>query len=121
VFLDDLDYYLALTDVRRGPGGKELSPESARICAVLILETPMPDPQVETAIDLAKRLGTYNKADRSAQYAGRSYNPEALRRNDDIAFRKLRELENYQLRNQLITILASALISAVLAWAVKVL
>jgi hypothetical protein len=121
VFLNDLGFYVALSDVRNGPGGVDLSSDCAQLCAVLIQENPMPDPRVETAIDLARRLGTYNKTDRSAQYAGRSYNAEALRRNDDIAFRKLRELENYQLRNQLVTIVASALISALLAWAVKVL
>jgi hypothetical protein len=58
----------------------------------------MPDPKVETAIELAKRLGTYGKIDRSLQYEGRHYSSESLRKNDDIAFAKIRAVEKESLR-----------------------
>jgi hypothetical protein len=49
----------------------------------------------QEAIELAKRLGTYGKHDRSEQYQGR-YSNEVLLRNDNLQFAKLRELEDRQ-------------------------
>jgi len=58
----------------------------------------MRDPNLESPIELAKRLGTYNKLDRSKQYEGRVYSSESLRHNDDIAFAKIRRVEKESLR-----------------------
>lgn len=44
----------------------------------------MPDPRLETAIDLAKRCGTYGEIDRRAQYQG-----------------ELDDLDGFQLRRKL--------------------
>ncbi len=74
--------------------------------------TPLPN---RDAIAYAKRVGTYGKIDRSAQYQGR-YSPEALLRNDNLQFRKLREIERMHLRNAVIV----ALVSAVLARAPEI-
>lgn len=57
--------------------------------------------EMESPIDLAKRLGTYNKVDRSEQYAGR-YSNEILKRNDDLLFQRLRELEQREFYHKLI-------------------
>jgi hypothetical protein len=57
----------------------------------------IPDPNFKghaEVIEEAKRLGTYGKFDRSAQYAGRSYSPALLLKNDDLAFYKIRKLES---------------------------
>jgi hypothetical protein len=75
----------------------------------------MKDPQLESAIDTAKRLGTYGKLDRSKQYEGR-YSPELLLRNDNEVFRQLREDREDRFRHRLITMGLSAL----LAWAPKI-
>lgn len=61
----------------------------------------MSEERTESAIDLAKRLGTYNKADRSQQYAGR-YSNEILKRNDDLLFQRFREMEQREFRHKLI-------------------
>ena len=53
------------------------------------------------AIEYAKQLGTYNKTDRSQQYAGR-YSNEILKRNDDLLFQRLREFEQREFRHKLI-------------------
>ena len=62
-------------------------------------------------IEYAKRLGTYGEIDRSKQYEGRAYSTDLLRKNDDLAFAKIREQERLQLRNSVITLLLAALIS----------
>jgi hypothetical protein len=103
------------------PGGERLRPETAnefaQICEVLMMDSKA------AAIEVAKRLGTYKKADRSVQYSPDMVVPTGrqLLSNDNVIFRKLRLQENLQLRNQLITLLASAIVSAVIAWAVKIL
>jgi hypothetical protein len=61
----------------------------------------MRDPKVESAIDYAKRLGTFNKIDRSEQYQGR-YSNDILKRNDDLLFQKLREYEDRDFRHKVI-------------------
>jgi hypothetical protein len=117
VFHGPIRERLALTKILLAPGGERLSEEFAQICMVLMM-----DPK-EAAIEVAKRLGTYNKADRSAQYSPDTVVPTGrqLLSNDNLIFEKLRLRENLELRNQLITIVASAIVSAVIAWAVKVL
>lgn len=110
-----------LAKILLAPGGEKLQSETAQefaqICEVLMMEPK------QAAIEVAKRLGTYKKADRSLQYGPDMVVPTGrqLLSNDNIIFRKLRLQENLQLRNQLITLLASAIVSAVIAWAVKVL
>jgi len=56
--------------------------------------------QIEDAIALAKRLGTYRKDDRSAQYppAKERYSPELLLKNDNLHFYNDRRLKRMQLR-----------------------
>ena len=61
----------------------------------------MTDPKTESAIEFAKQLGTFNKTDRSNQYAGR-YSNEILKRNDDLLFQRLRELDEREFRHKLI-------------------
>jgi hypothetical protein len=70
----------------------------------------MPDPKVETAIELAKRIGTYGKIDRSAQYQG-NYSPKALLHNDDLQFQKLRQMERSRFRHHLIAIVLAAVLA----------
>lgn len=69
--------------------------------------------KTEAAIEYAKRLGTFNKIDRSEQYAGR-YSNEILKRNDDLLFQKLREIEEREFWHKLIlgvlALLPSALV-----------
>jgi len=75
----------------------------------------MPDPRVEAAVELAKRIGTYKKTDRSEQYAGR-YSNEILKRNDDLLFQRLRELSDREFRHKLI--LAVIALVPTLVWLV---
>jgi hypothetical protein len=75
----------------------------------------MPDPKVEAAIELAKRVGTYGKIDRSKQYEGR-YSNEVLLRNDNLQFSRLRKLEKQRFRHSILV----AVISAVLARAPEI-
>jgi hypothetical protein len=91
-FSDVLAFTIALSDVRLSEGGDQLSYPTARFCAELILSIPMRDPHLESAIELAKRLGTYNKADRSAQYRDASL-PALLRSHNKqwAAFREQRD------------------------------
>ena len=105
-------YVIALVDLRSSPGGDQLCYESRRLCALLI---SMPDPRVESPIEFAKRIGTYGKIDRSKQYEGR-YSNEVLLRNDNLQFKRLREMERLQLRNALVVLI----VSAVLAHAPKI-
>jgi hypothetical protein len=72
----------------------------------------MPDPKVESAIEYAKQLGTYNKADRSEQYQGR-YSTEILKRNDDLLFQRQREFEQRDFWHKLILALV-ALVPSIL-------
>jgi hypothetical protein len=88
---------IVLTEILLSPGAEKLSFETAQFCAELLMK---PDPK-ETAIALAKELGTFNKADRSNQYAGR-YSNEILKRNDDLLFQRLRELEDREFRHKVI-------------------
>lgn len=62
---------------------------------------PMRDPKLESPIEYAKRIGTFEKLDRSKQYAGR-YSNEILKRNDDLLFQRLREHEEREFRHKLI-------------------
>lgn len=94
-----VEYVIAFTDIRMSLGGQALSHEACAICAVLIMS--MPDPKLESAVEYAKRLGTYNKLDRSQQYAGR-YSNEILKRNDDLLFERLRKHEEREFRHRLI-------------------
>jgi hypothetical protein len=73
----------------------------------------------ENAIELAKRLGTYNAIDRSKQYEGRRYTTEALLNNDNLAFAKIRKLEREKFHHRLWLIAASAA-SAVLTRAPEI-
>jgi hypothetical protein len=60
------------------------------------LGIPMfPDLKYESAVETAKRLNTFNKIDRSAQYppVRDRYLPEQLLKNDNVAFAKIREIE----------------------------
>lgn len=57
--------------------------------------------KAQAAIDYAKRLGTFNKADRSEQYSGR-YSNEILKRNDDLLFQRFREMEQREFRHKVI-------------------
>jgi hypothetical protein len=70
----------------------------------------MQDPKLESAIQLAKRLGTYNKIDRSLQYQG-DYSPKSLLHNDDLAFQKLRKMEQQKFRHHIIVILVAAAVA----------
>lgn len=74
----------------------------------------MPHPRNETAVELAKRLGTYGKSDRSRQYEGR-YSNEVLLRNDNLVFQRIREIEEQQFRHNVILALL-ALVAPVLAF-----
>ena len=67
----------------------------------------MQDPKLESAVQLAKRLGTYNKIDRSLQYQG-NYSPKALLHNDDLAFQKLRKMEQQKFRHHIVAIVLAA-------------
>lgn len=51
-----------------------------------------PDPNVETPIEYAKRVGTYGKIDRSKQYEGRA-DPKALLKSDNCQWAKTRAME----------------------------
>jgi Flp pilus assembly protein TadB len=88
--------------IRASPGGDRLSAETVLILAFFM------DPKNETAIELAKRLGTYGKIDRSAQYEG-NYSPRALLNNDNLHFMKLRQLERMQMRNNVIMLVTAAI------------
>ena len=92
------DSFKALADIRASPGGDKLSEDC---CHVLALIVAMQDPKIESAIEYAKTLGTFNEIDRSRQYAGR-YSNEILKRNDDLLFQKLREYEERDFRHKLI-------------------
>jgi hypothetical protein len=70
-----------------------------------------PKPRIPEA---ALRAGTVGQIDRSAQYEGRHYSSEALKRNDDLAFQKIRQLEADRFRHGLITAIVSAAISYLL-------
>jgi hypothetical protein len=83
----------------------------------------MPDPKVETAIEYAKRLGTFNEFDRSKQYEGR-YGTEQLRRNDNLVFARLRKIESEKFWHKVcLAILTAALMKApeIVAWLGKIL
>jgi len=66
--------------------------------------------RISAEIERAKRLGTYNKIDRSKQYEGR-YSSEALLRSDNYQWQRLRRLENVRLRDGLIIACTSALLA----------
>lgn len=72
--------------------------------------TNVPDPQVETAIDLAKKVGTYGKIDRSAQYKDR-YDSQTLLRNDNLIFERQRKMENARFWHSIGIILIGAAIA----------
>ena len=82
----------------------------------------MPDPKVETTIELAKRIGTYDKIDRSEQYkitakddgeGEERYSTAQLLKSDNHQWAKLRRLENRRLRDAvLVTLLSAALARA---------
>lgn len=71
----------------------------------------------ESAIDKAKRLGTYKQIDRSKQYEPDVYKVDQfelqknLLRNDNVAFEKIRLLEKLQLRNAVVIAAASTLLA----------
>jgi hypothetical protein len=88
---------IALTEILLSPGAERLSFETVQFCAELLMS---PDSK-ESAIEFAKRLGTYNKADRAEQYQGR-YSNEILKRNDDLLFQRLRELADREFRHKVI-------------------
>jgi len=67
----------------------------------------LPDNPHQAAIELAKRLGTYGKHDRSKQYTER-YSSEVLLRNINLIFAKLREREDRELWGQIIVALVTA-------------
>ncbi len=98
---------LALLQVLSAPGGEKLSPETAHFCAELLMTDPK-----ESAIDLAKRLGTLNKADRSEQYRGR-YSNEVLKHDIDLLFQKQREKDDRDFWHKVILALI-ALIPSIL-------
>jgi hypothetical protein len=116
--------------VRASTGGKDLSPEMTQLMALVMFDgyelfpaahaMPLPEhslPEAERdVIEHAKRIGTYGKIDRSAQYQGR-YSTEMLLRSDNHQWARLRRLENLQLRNAVIV----AAISAFLARAPEIL
>lgn len=79
----------------------------------------MKDPNFEDPIALAKRLGTYNKIDRSRQYEGRKYTSEALLNNDNLAFAKIRTLEREKFHHRL-WLIAATTASAALAKAPEI-
>lgn len=53
----------------------------------------MRDQQFESPIETAKRLGTYNQVDRSAQYQNERYSSEMLLRNQNLLFAEQRRQE----------------------------
>ena len=117
-----------IATLRASPGGDRLSAETVLILAFFmdpnnehqggrffggLAHSVYVPPKNESAIERAKRLGTYGKIDRSIQYEG-NYSPRALLDNDNLHFMKLRQLERMQLRNNVI-MLATATITLVTA------
>jgi hypothetical protein len=105
-------FYYWRTEQIRESSGKPISEEMTLLMALVTFDgyelgagkkllpmpdprtpDPMPDPQVESAIEFAKRLGTYNKLDRSNQYSGR-YSNEILKHDIDLLFEKYRERDD---------------------------
>ncbi len=111
-----LDYTIALQDVRGSPGGRKLSSEAARICAFLILPTTMTPSQEQpfygngSPVEVAKRLGTYGKIDRSKQYEG-CYSPKLLLNNDNLQFARLRRIERDRFKHHVLAIAFAALLA----------
>jgi hypothetical protein len=68
------------------------------------------DSRIESAIETAKRLGTYGKDDRARQYENQRYNSEALLHNDNLQFQRLRQFERERFRHALILIGCYALL-----------
>lgn len=74
----------------------------------------MRDVSFESPIETAKRLGTYGKINRRAQYESDRYSTEKLRLNDDLLFEKVRALEaleNRKFWHRLIVVISAAVIS----------
>ena len=109
--LADISFLVDIAFVRASEGSEKLSPEGVLLVSLLLYEPPMRDPKLESPIELAKRLGTYGKIDRSKQYEGR-YSAELLLRSDNHQWARLRKLEKERLRNGILL----AIISAALAW-----
>jgi hypothetical protein len=111
--------------IRASPGGDRLSAETVLILAFFMdpknesiakrvaAETEDWKNLSETPVQRARRLGTYGKIDRSIQYEG-NYSPRALLNNDNLQFKKLRQVERMQMRNNVI-MLATAAITLVTA------
>jgi hypothetical protein len=100
-----IEYASAVLTVGMSKGAERLSSNARRICAVLLTSAPDPDPvqdpKIESAIEYAKRLGTYKELDRSRQYAGR-YSNEVLKHDIDLLFEMKREQEKREFRHKLI-------------------
>lgn len=93
------------------------------ICHKPLFPTVVPDPdfqdstsflyqimtngQQENPIERAKRLGTYNRVDRSKQYEGR-YSSEALLKSDNHLWARLRTLERRRFWNGVMLACVSA-------------
>jgi hypothetical protein len=112
---DVIDYSFAFADARLCG----VSLDAARIVAVLA----MPDPKVETALDLARKVGTLDKVDRRPQYSDPKKNaqPEALleavnaqgnhiRGLQSDTGKMQRQLYNLKLRNSVVVAASTALL-----------
>lgn len=78
----------------------------------------MRDPKLESAIETAKRLGTYNQIDRSLQYQG-DYSPKALLRGIDALGCNQRKRDKTQFRRHLIVMAFAAVLARapeIMAW-----
>jgi hypothetical protein len=62
----------------------------------------------------AYAAGTVGQVDRSKQYEGRVYSSEALLSNDNLAFKKIRELERDRFRHAVLIIVISAIAANIL-------
>lgn len=86
----------------------------------------IPDPKFESAIDYAKRIGTYDKDDRSQQYVGELDHLDGvllrrkLQSKYDELFAKQRSLEKLKFRHAVVIIFI-ARAPEIIAWVLKVL
>lgn len=74
----------------------------------------IPDPNFKGHAEIireAKRLGTYNQLDRSAQYDLQPYSGKTLIKNDNLAFEKIRKMESDRLPRELILVAFAALLA----------
>jgi hypothetical protein len=96
--------------------------DSRRVSFTLPTDSPMPDPKVEIAIELAKRVGTYRKDDRSKQYEGR-YSSEALLGSINALGYNQRKRDKAQFRRHVIVMVLGAILARapeIAAWLYRI-